>query len=41
MTDERMFISDGDPNTIVVPEKHSGKIDTAKLNGKNLITLLE
>jgi len=38
MTDERMFISDGDPNTIVVPEKHSGKIDTAKLNGKNLIT---
>ncbi len=37
MTDTRMFISDGDPNTIVVPEEHTEKVDTSKLNGKELI----
>lgn len=38
MTKERMYISDGDPNTIVVPEGLEGKINKDRLNGKALIT---
>lgn len=38
MTRERMYISDGDPSTVVVPEGMESKIDTEKLNGKTLIT---
>lgn len=38
MTSTRMFISDGDPTTIVVPEEKSGTINTEKLNNKVLIT---
>jgi peptidoglycan/xylan/chitin deacetylase (PgdA/CDA1 family) len=38
MTPGRMFVSDGDPSTIVVPEKEAEKIDISKLNGKKLIT---
>lgn len=38
MTDNRMFISDGDPKTIVVPEEKSSQVDVEKLNDKTLIT---
>ena len=38
MTEKRMFISDGDPKTIVVPKDKSSQVDTEKLNGKTLIT---
>ena len=38
MTRERMYISDGDPDTIVVPEGMESKINMEKLNGKTLIT---
>lgn len=38
MTNARMYISDGDPNTVVVPETMAAKIDTEKLNGKKFIT---
>ncbi|HPU21859.1 polysaccharide deacetylase family protein [Thermoclostridium caenicola] len=38
MTSDRMFVSDGDPSTIVVPEGRKDRVDTSKLNGKTLIT---
>ena len=38
MTSNRMFISDGDPTTIVVPEEKKDTIDIEKLKGKSLIT---
>lgn len=38
MTPERMFVSDGDPSTIVVPDSRKDRVDTSKLNGKTLIT---
>lgn len=38
MTSSRMFISDGDPETIVVPEEKSSEINTEKLGNKVLIT---
>lgn len=38
MTRDRMYISDGNPNTIVVPKSKENKIDTGKLDGKSLIT---
>jgi len=38
MTRDRMYISDGDPNTVVVPKGKENLIDTGKLNGKKLIT---
>lgn len=38
MTRDRMYISDGNPNTVVVPKSKESKVDTGKLNGKNLIT---
>ena len=38
MTKERMYISDGDPDTIVVPEGMESKINMDKLNGKTVIT---
>jgi len=38
MTSNRMFISDGDPTTIVVPEGKQDTIAVEKLNGKKLIT---
>ena len=38
MTSSRMFISDGDPLTIVVPEEKSDTINTEKLIDKALIT---
>lgn len=37
MTRDRMYISDGDPNTVTVPAGKEGKINTGKLNGKNLV----
>ncbi|NLU51384.1 MAG: polysaccharide deacetylase family protein [Clostridiaceae bacterium] len=37
MTPARMFVSDGDPTTIVVPKDKRDKIDESKLNGKTLI----
>jgi len=37
MTPERMFVSDGDPNTIVVPEGKKDRVDESRLNGKTLI----
>lgn len=37
LTPDRMFVSDGDPNTIVVPESMKDKVDESKLNGKKLI----
>ncbi|MGI6084129.1 MAG: polysaccharide deacetylase [Acetivibrionales bacterium] len=38
MTSTRMFISDGDPSTIIVPEEKAGTINADKLGGKRLIT---
>lgn len=38
MTSDRMFVSDGDPNTIVVPENRQDRVDPSKLGGKTLIT---
>ena len=38
MTPARMFVSDGDPVTIVVPSANKDKINEAGLNGKKLIT---
>ncbi len=38
MTSTRMFVSDGDPQTIVVPGNKSEKIDAQKLEGKKLVT---
>ncbi len=38
MTSTRMFISDGDPSTIVVPEEKADTINTEKLRDKTLIT---
>lgn len=38
MTSDRMFVSDGAPSTIVVPEGRKDRVDTSKLNGKTLIT---
>jgi hypothetical protein len=38
MTTSRMYVSDGDPNTIVVPAGHEDRIDPEKLHGKELIT---
>ncbi len=38
MTSTRMFISDGDPTTIVVPEAKSGEINKEKLINQTLIT---
>ncbi|NLX63590.1 MAG: polysaccharide deacetylase family protein [Clostridiaceae bacterium] len=38
MSPNRMFISDGDPTTIVVPEEKRDTIAVEKLNGKRLIT---
>jgi peptidoglycan/xylan/chitin deacetylase (PgdA/CDA1 family) len=38
MTSTRMFISDGDPSTIVVPEDKADKIILERLNGKELVT---
>lgn len=38
MTSSRMFISDGDPSTIVVPEAKSAEINKEKLGDKLLIT---
>ncbi|MCX7772231.1 MAG: polysaccharide deacetylase, partial [Clostridia bacterium] len=37
MSDTRMFVSDGDPKTIVVPADKKDKVDEQKLNGKTLI----
>ena len=37
MTKARMYISDGDASTVVVPDAMAIKIDTGKLNGKKLI----
>jgi hypothetical protein len=37
MTNDRMFVSDGDPLTIVVPEAKKDKIDQGKLKDKSLI----
>lgn len=37
MTPDRMFVSDGDPDTIVVPEKMRDRVDVSKLNGKKLV----
>jgi peptidoglycan/xylan/chitin deacetylase (PgdA/CDA1 family) len=38
MTRDRMYISDGDPSTIVVPKGKENLIDPEKLNGKKIIT---
>jgi len=38
MTEGRMYISDGDPTTIVVPESKAQKVNEQLLNGKTLIT---
>jgi hypothetical protein len=38
MTRDRMYISDGDPRTVVVPKGKESLIDPEKLNGKKLIT---
>ncbi len=37
MTRERMYISDGDPFTVSVPSGSEGKVNSSKLNGKNLV----
>lgn len=38
MTRDRMYISDGNPSLVVVPENKVNYIDTDKLNGKKLVT---
>jgi len=38
MTEGRMYISDGDPTTIAVPESKAQKVNEQLLNGKTLIT---
>lgn len=38
MTSSRMFVSDGDPETIVVPADKAEKIDMDKLGSKKLVT---
>lgn len=38
MTRNRMYISDGNPATVVVPAGKENKVDRSKLNGKHLIT---
>lgn len=38
MTKERMFVSDGDPKTIVVPADKQGNVDEGKLGDKKLIS---
>lgn len=38
MTEDRMFISDGDPKTIVVPEAKKDNVNASLLNGKELIS---
>lgn len=38
MTQTRMFVSDGDPDTIVVPSDKAGNILEERLNGKTLVT---
>ncbi|NMA65410.1 MAG: polysaccharide deacetylase [Clostridiaceae bacterium] len=38
MTNNRMFVSDGDPKTIVVPEEKSSQVDIEKLKDKTLVT---
>ncbi len=38
MTRSRMYISDGDPDTVVVPKEKENKIDPRRLNGKTVIT---
>jgi hypothetical protein len=37
MTKGRMFVSDGDPQTIVVPKDKTGMVNEKLLNGKKLI----
>lgn len=37
MTGSQMFVSDGDPSTIVVPKDKKDNVDESKLNGKKLI----
>ncbi len=38
MTSERMFVSDGDPKTIVIPANKTDRVDETKLSDKKLIT---
>lgn len=38
MTEDRMYISDGDPETIVVPKGKKSLIDSERLHGKQIIT---
>lgn len=38
MTRDRMYISDGNPDTVVVPKSRENTVNLDKLNGKNLIT---
>lgn len=38
MTRDRMYISDGNPDLVVVPENKVNYINTDKLNGKKLVT---
>lgn len=37
MTSARMFVSDGDPHTIVIPAANKDKVDEVRLNGKELV----
>jgi hypothetical protein len=38
MTRDRMYISDGNPDTVVVPKNKEDKVNRDKLNGRKLIT---
>lgn len=38
MTNDRMYVSDGDPDTVVVPKGSEDKVKADRLNGKKLIT---
>ncbi len=38
MTSERMFVSDGDPKTLVIPSNKTDRVDETKLSDKKLIT---